>query len=150
METLTRNLCLYLIMSFGKISMLRIQIWFIAWLSVLKATVSDLPQWCRGQYSCRSSTGYTWLHGCNSRLHGRAADSSSIWTVWEGSKWRKTTRWMNSKGLCTVHCLMVQLNQRSVLEHRTLKIKESVLSSPSRKDWWGIVAKTLTDTFQKF
>ena len=29
METLTRNLCLYLIMSCGKTSMLCIQIWFI-------------------------------------------------------------------------------------------------------------------------
>lgn len=105
---------LFIIMLDRKISKLCIQICFITWRSVSRTNEWELPQWCRGQYSCRSSTGYTWLRGCNSRLHGRAADSSSIWTVWEGSN---KTRWMNSRSLCTVHCLMVPHNQRSVLEH---------------------------------
>lgn len=104
METLTGNLCLYVVVPFAslkkRISKLCIHIWLFAWLSVLRASVWVLPRWCTGQYSCRSSIGCTWLRGCNSRLREPAADSLSIWTVWEGNEWRNTTKWMDSRTLC--------------------------------------------------
>lgn len=102
METLTGNLCLHVVVPFASLKnksqssaftsgfLHDLQCWELLWV---------LPRWCTGQYSCRSSTGCTWLRGCNSRLREPAADSLSIWTVWEGNEWR-TTKWMHSRNLC--------------------------------------------------
>lgn len=88
--------------------------------------MDDLLQWCKGQCFCRSSTGYTWLHGCSSRLHGQAEDSSNIWTVWEKNEslislkcaqilvWSEMNIWilwnsqnMFSRNSCEIKCVFL-------------------------------------------